>query len=322
MESGWGTIERRYWPTRWMNITVSAHRAMPRVGIKGALWGSSEAEKGKPPSDVQQERSETREIATGFTPQPLERPLAIMSDLHANLEALEAVRQDLCHRGIEDVVCLGDIVNYGPDPEACIDIVMSLCRFTLMGNHEDAVLTEAVNFNEAATISVDWTRRKLARGAPNRWKFIEALPLQHVEGTNYFVHASPREPLVEYILPPEMHFLRSAGLKAIEANLEMVSGVCFVGHTHLPGVILADGTYLHPSEIGGPFVIDGSRKLIVNVGSVGQPRDQDPRACYVIYDGITVEYRRVSYDVERTMRKILQSDGLPAVNAYRLERGE
>lgn len=322
MKSRPQTIQRKHRSILCHTRSMSTRRQAPRVGIKEPFVRVSEHGTEKTRSDEQQAQSQPQAALTGFNPQPLERPIAVVSDLHGNLEALEAIREDLSHRGIQDVVCLGDVVNYGPDPEACLDIVMTACRFTLMGNHEDAVLTEAVNFNEAATTSVDWTRRKLARGAPKRWQFMEALPLHRIEGVNYFVHASPREPLVEYILPPEMHPLRSTALEAIEANLEMVPGVCFVGHTHLPGVILADGTYLHPSEIGGPFVIDGSRKLIVNVGSVGQPRDQDPRACYAIYDGITVEYRRVPYDIERTMRKILHSDGLPAVNAYRLERGE
>ena len=256
-----------------------------------------------------------------FVPEPLDRPVAIISDIHANLEALQAVQRHIQQQGIERIVCLGDVVNYGPDPEACLDFVM-LCEFTLMGNHEDAVLTEAVNFNEAATVSADWTRRRLAKGEGVRWSFMENLPLNHVEGVCYFVHASPREPLVEYILPPDMYFQRSVGLSIITENLNLVPGVCFVGHTHLPGVFLEDGTYLHPSEIGGPFVIDGEKKLIVNVGSVGQPRDQDPRACYAVFDGQTVEHHRVPYDVRRTMKKIADAGGLPAFNAVRLERGE
>jgi len=256
-----------------------------------------------------------------FEPAPLVSPIAIVSDIHANLEALLAVEEHIQQQGINQIVCLGDVINYGADPEACIDRAMEY-NIVLMGNHEDAVLTEAVGFNQAATQSADWTRRQLARGDPRRWSFIESLPLSHEEGAACFVHASPREPLMEYILPPSMCLDPQEGQRVVRDNLALVRGVCFVGHTHLPGVFLEDGTYLRPEEIGTELIIDGRQKLIVNAGSVGQPRDRDPRACYATYDGLTVRHHRVEYDVQQAMKKILDTPGLHPYNAVRLRSGE
>ncbi|MBI3722600.1 metallophosphoesterase [bacterium] len=133
----------------------------------------------------------------------LSRRYAIISDLHSNTEAVTAVLADIKQRAIDDIICLGDVVGYGPEPRECLDMVMQTCRVCLLGNHDEAVLKGAHNFNAWAREAIDWTREQLqengahAEANRRRWAYIEAMPLKFQTNGLYFVHGSPRQPLEE-----------------------------------------------------------------------------------------------------------------------------
>ncbi len=255
------------------------------------------------------------------------RPVALISDVHGNHEALVAVMADIRNRGVETVINLGDIVGYGPNPEECIDIAQNTCDINLCGNHDYAVLHSAEGFNPVARAAVDFVRKRMQpqdnepdADKVRRWNFLGELePLYEDDQLDMEVmHASPRQPITEYVLPsdPEMD-----PFKIQEIFSAMNHRVAFVGHTHFPGVV-EEGRewFLLPGQFDGRYEI-GERRAIINVGSVGQPRDRDIRSCYVMFDGHTAEYCRVGYDVEATVRKIRQSGGLHEVCGLRLREG-
>lgn len=247
--------------------------------------------------------------------------VAIISDIHANAEALEAVLADIEGQGVTEVLCLGDVVGYGIDAERCIDLVQPRCSLCLCGNHDWAVLHEALGFNQMARQAIDLTRRRLQPGrwrAPTRrrrWAFLEGLPETHTRGQWLLVHGSPRDPITEYIFPEDV----DVDPDKMDDIFSRFEGTCFVGHTHLPGVFAEDMTFHTPVELGGRYTL-GREKAVVNVGSVGQPRDGDPRACYVVVDDGHVAYRRVQYDFRKTMEKI-RASRLDALCAERLALG-
>jgi diadenosine tetraphosphatase ApaH/serine/threonine PP2A family protein phosphatase len=228
---------------------------------------------------------------------------AILSDIHGNLEALDAVLEDVARHAVQEVYCLGDVIGYGPDPAACLDRMMN-CKLALLGNHDQAALFDPVGFNEVAEAAIYWTREQLEAPVPNRaardrrWEFLASFPRRHKEGRQLFVHASPRNPINEYVFPEDIYNQRK-----MECLFALVEHVCYHGHTHLPGLILESGEFLSPEDVGGAHRLD-ARKALVNVGSVGQPRDGDWRACYVLLDGDEVRFRRVEYNVEATAQKI------------------
>ncbi len=239
---------------------------------------------------------------------------AIVSDIHGNLEALEAVLEDAQAQGAEEIYCLGDLIGYGPNPRECIDIAMDRFKLTLMGNHDQAAIFDPEGFNQGAERAILWTREQLeSRGNPRqnerRWEFLGELPRRHEEGDLLFVHGSPRAPLHEYIFPEDIYNRRK-----MERLFQMIPRYCFVGHTHVPGIFLESGEFLEPTDLpGGEFRLPQDQKIIVNVGSVGQPRDQDPRACYVILENGKLTFRRVPYEVEKTIEKIYR---IPALDNY------
>ena len=252
---------------------------------------------------------------------------AIISDIHSNIEALQAVLADIERQGIEEIFCLGDIVGYGPSPEACIDLAMKwpVC---LMGNHDEAVGTSAFGFNPVAREAIEWTRHRLSPhwysgpGGRHRWQFLCTLPMTHRIDTLLFVHASPRFPTSEYILESDTAAaLGEPSAKLVEV-FGMIQGPCFVGHTHLPGIIEEPGEcFLIPADFDGRYEYTADRKAIINVGSVGQPRDRDPRASYATMDDEAVYFHRVEYNVEKTARDIIESPGLPDYGGERLHLG-
>lgn len=252
---------------------------------------------------------------------------AIISDLHGNLEALQAVMAHIEEQGVTTIMCLGDVISYGPDPEKCIDIAQRF-QLNLMGNHEEAVLYRPFGFNPVAQRAVLWTRGRLKSGffssatKKARWKFVTELPARHAEGQMTFVHGSPRNPTTEYIVPADTQGFLGEIPPKIREIFEMIDGPCFVGHSHIPGIVTADAEFLTPEEIDGEYQIGEDDKAIVNVGSVGQPRDDDPRACYVTYDGEVVRYWRVEYDIETTVAKVTKARGLDDYCGARLRRGE
>ncbi len=252
---------------------------------------------------------------------------ALVSDIHSNLEALRAVMADVESRDVDRVLCLGDVINYGPNPVECLRIVRKLDG-TLMGNHEEAVLRQPLGFNKAAAEAAVWTRSVLRPGffsdggKSANWSFIETLPLRREEPSILFVHASPRAPTSEYLLPSDADpFLGEQSPKLTEC-FELIEHLCFVGHTHLPGVFLESCGFATPEDMGGELRVPNDKKLIINVGSVGQPRDRNPKACYVTYDGEVARYHRIAYDVETTCSKVKAVNGLPDWCGTRLLTGQ
>lgn len=233
---------------------------------------------------------------------------AIVSDIHGNLEALQAVLEDIRRHGVTEIFCLGDVVGYGPNPRECVDIVMGF-NMVLLGNHDQGALYDPEGFNPTAEKAIFWTREQLENSfekpedRQRRWDFLNERPRSHREGNLLFVHGSARNPLNEYVFPDDI--FNSRKMDQIFARVEQY---CFQGHTHVPGVFVEGGK-------GGPYEFKvpeehqyeiqlGDQRCLVNVGSVGQPRDQDWRSCYVLQDGDTLYYRRVEYDIESTIGKI------------------
>ena len=238
---------------------------------------------------------------------------AVISDIHANWEALQAVLQDAAAHRAEQIYCLGDLVGYGPDPCHCVDLLRELQVTTVVrGNHDDAVFGQADGFNQGAARALRWTKDQLLaspdshRDAILRKAFLENLPLRHAEPDLLFMHGSPRDPLNEYVFPQHIY-----NLAKMQTLFRLVPRYCFLGHTHIPGIFTEGGRFLAPEEVDSKYQL-GPGKAIVNVGSVGLSRDGDPRACYVLLDGCTVVFRRVGYDIDRTRMKVARVAALDA----------
>ena len=248
---------------------------------------------------------------------------ALVSDIHGNLDALQSVLSDIRSRGIETIFCLGDVIGYGPEPQACIDAVMDfdLC---ILGNHDQAALFDPEGFSSTAERAIFWTRTQLECSEPNnddqkrRWRFLAELPRTHQVDQYLFVHGSTRNPLNEYVFPEDIYNRRK-----MEKIFSLVPHYCFQGHTHIPGVFTEDFRFLSPSEINFEYTFS-DEKTMVNVGSVGQPRDGDPRSSYVILDDETnsIEFRRVPYDFTVTSKKIYDIPELDKFLGDRLHDGK
>lgn len=256
-------------------------------------------------------------------------PIAILSDIHSNYEALTAVMAKIDSLGItpDRIVCLGDVIGYGPEPIPCLDIAMDW-RFTLMGNHEEAVVTGLTfAWGKVAREAILWTRALLKPGVLSmpkvrkRWKFLESLELKVEDGNTLYVHGSPRDPTMEYILKVDTEPFFGEVPKKIQEIFDMIKGPCFVGHSHTACLINEEFEYHLPPEIEYTAKLQEDRKYIVNVGSVGQPRDGDTRACFATVEDDILRWHRVEYDFKPTMAKIR---AIPALNerlAVRLEQG-
>lgn len=231
--------------------------------------------------------------------------IAVISDVHSNLEALSAVFEDIDRRGIQTTVCLGDTVGYGPNPRECLDLLMQRCAWTLMGNHDFATLYEPTSFNTSAEAAAFWTRRNLELEADDikrqrRWQFLGGLALHlRWEGAQW-MHASPRRPINEYLFPDDVV---TAPVK-VSQIFDRIEKYCYVGHTHVPGVFTDEPDFYSPTELGGHYELNDREKCVINPGSVGQPRDRDPRASYVVVDGSRIEFVRVEYDVPAVIAKV------------------
>jgi predicted phosphodiesterase len=248
---------------------------------------------------------------------------ALISDVHGNLEALTAVMADIATQSIDQIACLGDVVGYGPNPCECLDVVMSRCEFTIMGNHDQATLFDPEGFNQVALRAIYWTRDALDRGtgtasqSTKRWDFLGELPRWYQNGEILYVHGSPRDPTNEYVFPETIY-----DQKRMELLFDRLQKYCFQGHTHMPGIFTNEPEFITPDDCGHEFPL-GREKLMVNVGSVGQPRDEDPRSCYTIIDHSKkmVYFRRVQYDFETTIRKIYAIEELDNMLGDRLRTG-
>jgi predicted phosphodiesterase len=246
---------------------------------------------------------------------------AIISDIHGNLEALQVVLADIQSKGIDRIICLGDIIGYGPQPVECVDLCYDF-EVNLLGNHEEAVLVGAVGFNPKAAAAIDWTRDQFNRDGVSesvkdmRWNFLGAMKLRHdLDGGASFVHGSPREPTREYVFRSDIQ-----DRDKMEAVFGSIGQVCFAGHTHTPGIFTESGEHLAPRDCRMEWEISKERAFI-NVGSVGQPRDGDVRASYVTFDGEVVRFHRVIYDVERTISVFAGIPQLPPYLGLRLREG-
>lgn len=276
---------------------------------------------------------------------------ALISDIHGNLEALEVVLGDIKAQGINEIYCLGDIIGYGPNPRECIDRVMEHCKVTLLGNHDQGAMFDPDGFNIGAERAIFWTREQLENAQDRdanerRWEFLGELPRTFRNGPFLFVHGSPRNPLSEYIFPEDIYNHRK-----MERLFQLVDRYCFQGHTHVPGVFTEGYQFYAPEEIDNEYTL-GEGKLMVNVGSVGQPRDGDNRACYIILDDgqvdpseasaqtaeflrfdpaagetpgpagpVKITYRRLPYDFESTIQKIYAIPELEPFLGDRLRQG-
>jgi predicted phosphodiesterase len=253
----------------------------------------------------------------------IELPIAIISDIHANMEALQTVFADIGNRGIKSTVCLGDIIGYGPNPRECLDMVMERCAWALMGNHDFASLYEPTNFNAGAEAAAFWTRRQFELEPDpvlraKRWQFLGNLTIRQTWGEGFMaVHGSPRRPINEYIFADDV----TTAPSKISQLFERVTKACFVGHTHVQGIFTDEPDFYTPSELGGTYKFNNREKVIVNAGSVGQPRDRDPRSGYVILHADRVEFVRIEYDIAAVVAKVEAIDDLNDFFGQRLMEG-
>jgi predicted phosphodiesterase len=238
--------------------------------------------------------------------------IAIFGDIHANLEALEVVLADAREQGCTSYICLGDVVGYNANPRECLQIVQSLKCPVVKGNHDDYASSDSSleSFNPLAEVAIQWTRDQLT---PAEKAWLGALPLiSKLQGFTV-VHASLEDPGGwGYVLNQ---------LDAAASFSKQTTKLCFFGHTHNPRAYIKDS-----SVVGLPFehlVVEPDKRYFVNVGSVGQPRDGDWRAAYVVFDEEKrmIRMRRLRYDLAKTQGKILAA-GLPPRLADRLAYGK
>jgi len=237
----------------------------------------------------------------------------VISDVHANLTALESVLNDAGK--VDAVWCLGDVIGYGPDPNECVEKIRTLPNLVcIIGNHDAAVIGEldTVTFNPEAKKSIEWQKSKLNSDNAD---FIKALVKQVVIDKVTLVHGSPRSPIHEYLLNT---YLATVNFSYFTTDY------CFVGHTHLPVQFYLGKRDEHAQLLylkeNAPMVIPS--RSIINPGSVGQPRDGDPRAAYMIYypEKETLEHRRVKYNIKSVQERMRKS-GLPDPHIERLNLG-
>lgn len=238
---------------------------------------------------------------------------ALLADIHSNLAAFESVLKDLETRGgFDKIWCLGDMVGYGPQPNECIARLRQFDHVCIAGNHDWAAIgkMDTFEFNPEAAIAAQWTAQELIAESRD---YLTALPLiLNVDGFT-LAHGSPREPIWEYLL----------SLSAAKENFGYFeSTYCLVGHSHVPLVFEFDGTQVMLRELGEAAFMLSSNRMIINPGSVGQPRDGDPRASYAIYDSETknIGHFRVEYDIAATQKKMTEFD-LPRPLIQRLAYG-
>lgn len=244
---------------------------------------------------------------------------AIISDIHGNLEALEAVLNDIQDRGVREIYCLGDMVGYGPNPRECVDYALGFQQCVL-GNHDQGALYDPEGFSSGAERAIFWTRDQLEQDpnveqASRRWDFLCELPRQIREGSQLFVHGSARNPLNEYVFPEDIYNPRK-----LNRLFSLIPGICFQGHTHVPGVFTETGRFLSPQDLSGRVQV-GGEKMMINVGSVGQPRDGIRDSSYVIWDDGSIRFQRVPYPVETTIAKIYAIPELDNYLGDRLREG-
>jgi diadenosine tetraphosphatase ApaH/serine/threonine PP2A family protein phosphatase len=240
---------------------------------------------------------------------------AILGDIHANLEALEEVLSDLSKKSTAKIFSVGDIVGYGPDPSACIEIAKAKFDFIAIGNHDLALIGELDldNLNDTAQDAIIWSQ---SRVEDDKKDFLRELPFIEEYGDMVFAHSS--------LYRPETfgHILSTEDIRK-SFDIQEDKKAAFIGHSHIPAVFMIDDISGDILEVRDETLnICQKKRYLINVGSVGQPRDGDPRACYVYYDDLqnTISIERVDYDIDKTVSKIV-SAGLSDKLAARLLEG-
>lgn len=237
---------------------------------------------------------------------------AIIADIHGNMEAFQVVLEDIKEQKCTHYACLGDVVGYNANPKECLDIVREMGMPCVKGNHDEYCSSEEVmeGFNPAAAAAVEWTRKQLSED-DRQW--LRDLKYQRMVTNFTIVHAT--------LDGPQRWGYVFDKLAAAASFTYQMTNVCFFGHTHVPVAFMRDsmvrgGTY-------SKFKVEAGKKYFVNVGAVGQPRDNNPKAAYVVYDTIdgTIELRRLDYDIGAAQKKI-RAAGLPDRLAERLAYGK
>lgn len=239
---------------------------------------------------------------------------AVISDIHSNLEALTAVLKDIEKHKVDAIHCLGDVIGYGCDPKACLDMVNKNCEIKLMGNHEYLILglISQDNCNSSAQASYQWTLKQIT---DYELALIEEFQMKSVYEDCLLVHSSPFK-------PEEWHYIVNSQ-QAELAFENLNEKFCFFGHSHLPMIFVENKDNLPRMKVGHDFIMDPDYRYLVNVGSVGQPRDKDPRASYVIVDTEEWEvlFKRVEYDIISAQNKMKEA-AMPDLLVQRLAVGK
>lgn len=222
---------------------------------------------------------------------------AVISDIHSNLEALNSVLEFLQSNPVDKIISCGDIIGYGPNPKQCITKLRTLNNFTsVIGNHDAAIINkiDISNFNNEAKIAAKINKSMLSK---DELEYLDSLKTTLSENNSLFVHGSPRDPINEYLFLFE---------KFNQVMSFFKEKICFVGHTHQPIVFEIDSknnaNFYQDVDV---IKIENNKRYIINVGSVGQPRDNNPKACVVFFDTkyLTVSFKRLPYDIKKTQKK-------------------
>lgn len=237
----------------------------------------------------------------------------IISDIHGNFEALKAVLDALKKEKVDRIVCLGDVVGYGPDPNLCIDRIKQTAFATIMGNHDAAAINSISthDFNENARIAIEWTQKVLGF---EQVMFLNTLPMVFTEKDWMAVHATPKAPEAWDYIFTESQIVQN--LKAMEKP------ICFIGHSHMPIAFIQEPNGDILVRNAEEIHFEPSKKYLINVGSVGQPRDGDPRAAYGIFDEEKRVFtlKRIPYEIPKVQEKMRVS-GLPIPLIERIAEG-
>jgi diadenosine tetraphosphatase ApaH/serine/threonine PP2A family protein phosphatase len=227
--------------------------------------------------------------------------IAFISDIHGNLEALENVLRDIEKEGAEKIHFLGDVVGYGCEPNECIRLLAAHCDIKLLGNHDYAAmgLESVENFNQLAQVSMSWTLQKITRKAVSTLADFD----METDFLDYhLVHASPAE-------PDQWHYILTTA-HATPQFEAFSQSICFVAHSHIPAIFVRDSEGAVSKITKDSMECAPDRRYIINIGSVGQPRDNDPRACYLLLETNSnkINYRRVEYDIKKAQEKMKKAN--------------
>lgn len=240
--------------------------------------------------------------------------IGILSDIHSNLEAFEAVINYAENEKVDEYLCLGDIVGYGTNPNRCVEIVRDLTPKIVAGNHDYGVCgkTDIYYFNDVARQAIKWTRKNISA---ENVDFIKSLPLKIEDENSVFVHSTPSS-------PEKWNYIMNM-YDSIKEFKQLKKKLCFIGHSHQPVIFSMTSDYEVSSSIDDSLIFNKNKKYIVNAGSIGQPRDGNPKASFLLYDTDKnkITYSRIEYDIKKTQDKIIKA-GLPAFLAKRLEIGK